>query len=290
MGSGEGPIFVVYTEDASRDAQDTLRALAKKALQAVVPGLETHRVGFLPSEPRHRPALSGLSWRGRGSGSQRLRSLLARDISTQVLRGRFVLFHIDADERWGDSSRNAQDLHRVLLAGVRAVLAQRGASPEAFARVAEVVPYWEIEAWTYQNVALPRRLTGPLASGSRKAERLSAWEADPAELDRERNPKDLFGDRYNRALAEQAWPLERALAARSSFVAWVAALGAVPGLAEALRGFQDPDWRSLHASRPPARAEASEGAAVIRLPRGSTLRSGVGRSRRPARRPRGRPS
>lgn len=101
-------------------------------------------------------------------------------------------------------------------------------------RLRQLVPFYSIEAWLYQNTAEARRLCE--ASCGRHLDKIASWEAVRGDLDEEPQPKEqlcLRGE-HNLRLATAGFPAEDALKTDKSYAAAVMDLLECPDLCTAL--------------------------------------------------------
>lgn len=231
--------FLVFTEDGSKGALATLEALTKKLLRHIDPRCETHRIRFEPGNDDAREILIANQFKNPRHGRRRQ---LYRYVATQLtIENRFIVHHVDADRTWGtrdtNPSENAAAIQRDIIDHVRKVLCERFSDEEIDRRLTRffrLVPYWEIEAWLYQN-------TGQALSfckhrpDCRCAALLAAWKTDRGLLDEQPHPSDLlcFGKHHNKALV-QGFPTAEVVAAGKSLAAAVDAMFACDALLDAI--------------------------------------------------------
>lgn len=92
-----------------------------------------------------------------------------------------------------------------------------------------MMPYFEIEAWTYRNTTKARALAHAIDPAACAASH-TRWEADPGLIEATRDIKDR-SHRKNLELVGGRWPAAAALADGRSFAAFVDALGRCPAIA-----------------------------------------------------------
>lgn len=243
--------ILVLTEDSSPHAHETISAVARRMLQLVDEHTATHRIRFQPTEaPRVARANMWQSKRPHPDLVD-LRREIARKVLEDEVPG-YVLFHFDGDRPWSErqASTTAEKFQQ-FIGGLRPLIEQnlrdRGllgdgddvdvAVNDRLERIREVVPYYSIESWLYQNTA---RLGELCRAGCGKhLDLIEQWQADRTLLDEVRKPKDriCIGSTRNRDLAEG---IKRRIAkeiqgAQRSFHATVERLQSCPGLREALR-------------------------------------------------------
>lgn len=97
------------------------------------------------------------------------------------------------------------------------------------------MPFYSIEAWTYQNTRHAKKICQE-KYGGRDVKRFDEWERDRAKLDEVEKPKarTCLGSKHNQELAENAFPHREACASKS-LAAAVDTMGACEHLVAALR-------------------------------------------------------
>ncbi|MBK9754229.1 MAG: hypothetical protein IPO88_12115 [Nannocystis sp.] len=231
---------LVLTEDGSPRALETIELLVKKMFRHLDPCCDNHRIRFEPGNDQAREVLTANQFK---NPRHRYLRLLYGYIATQlVLPDRFVFHHVDADRRWSDRKRkpseNAAAVERDILTHVRLRL-QGEKLPDAeidrlMTRYFTLVPYWELEAWLYQNTDRALQLCRHTAD-CRCPELLAAWRADRSLLDDVAHPSDqlCLGKRHNDALLE-GYPTADVIAANTSLAAAVNTLLACDALLRAI--------------------------------------------------------
>lgn len=228
---------LVLTEDSSADAHEVVSCLTRRAFQVVEERCHTHRIEWQPASDEARVATRGNLWKSR-KRDRELRDLV-RSIATKLGEGGavpgFVVFHFDGDRPWSqrDQSENLARFGEIIEYRVRVLLAGHGLA-HTVAKLIPLVPFYSIESWTYQNIARARQLCCDRAEHRAL---LDAWEADRASLDEVVRPKEALclGDRYNKDLCGQGWPVAEVAEAGASFAAAVEAMRGCEPLVEALR-------------------------------------------------------
>lgn len=236
---------LVLSEDHGKQSVPVLTALLKKMLQLVDGRCATHRIEFLPADEESRAALRGKAHAGHGGQAYRQRLLLAGKIADQLTKQGapegFVAYHSDGDRCWSErTDEDCADFHKL-----RAVVLERLRSPrrgpprpgseDVIHGLFLLSPYWEIEAWLYQNLAEAKRICSD-RDGGRHLDLFRQWEEAPSGLDEVPDPKEVccLRDLYNQQLAEHAYPASAAYAADTSFRATVDRLRASAALVRAL--------------------------------------------------------
>ncbi|HWN71018.1 MAG TPA: hypothetical protein VNM90_25420 [Haliangium sp.] len=247
---------LLLSEDGSDDARPTLIALAKKMMQLVDGQCRTNALRFEPPEEATVAIVKGNLWKSTNRKDEQKVRALRRMLATRLAeepRG-FVLFHIDGDRRWSERalSENRAQFKRVIEDKVREVLAHeqpRWTSAEldrCMSRLIVLVPFYSIEAWVYQNIERGRALCRR-HHGERHRHQFDGWERDRTAIDEIEKPKETgcLQSKFNRELAESAFPHQAACDAGASFQAAVQALAACEDLRDALRAtWQPPGARS----------------------------------------------
>lgn len=267
--------ILLLSEDASKDARPTLEALVKKMMRLVDEQCRTDRLRFEPPEEAVAAVARANRWKSTAPADRQKTVALCRNLATQLAEQPlgFVLFHIDGDRCWSEreQSENTAKFDELIRARVREVLvyekqARRDSRPRGrrgaggrdalvheeqpwsdaeidrcMERLVVLVPFYSIEAWTYQNTQRARALCRE-HHGGRDVECFDAWERDRTALDEVEQPKreTCLADRHNRDLAESAFPHEQVHAAGTSFRAAVEALRACQDLRDALRATHAP--------------------------------------------------
>ena len=242
--------ILIFTEDGSKHALATLEALTKKLLRHLDPRCETHRIRFEPGNDEAREILTANQFK---NPRHRRRFQLFRYIATQLtLENRFIVHHVDADRTWGSRhatpSENAAAVQRDIVAHVHKVLRERFSDDEIERRLSRffrLVPYWEIEAWLYQNTERALGFCQRRPDCDCPA-LLAAWRRDRALLDEQPHPSDLlcFGKRHNHDLLH-AFPTADVIAAGKSLAAAIDPMLACDPLLHAIE-------RTYHAPPTPA--------------------------------------
>jgi hypothetical protein len=195
----------------------------------------------LPSDPNVRPVLIANRWRNKtGQYEAEKRELwryLARKISEP---GGFVVFHYDGDTTWskrGDAGGPAQ-FDREIRTRVAQVLATFRISPDEITRrmqrLIQCVPFYSIEAWTYQATTRAVALCHDKHRGA-DAPKFEAWSADRTTLDDVHKPKEttcLRGE-HNEDLARHL-PIREVAQVGRSLTWFLWCLHASPDLDDAL--------------------------------------------------------
>lgn len=251
-----GPVmsFLVLSEDGSKSSQDVVLGLAKRLLVHLDPHCQTQRIAFEPSDDLD-DIVRANRWKNRRSERVRLYNRIAQKIRNE---DGFVIHHVDADQAWSARTRtpsnNASRLESDVVAHVRRSLhnfyRDRDDAPQSeallealvdarLARLFRFVPYWEIEAWLYQNTekaaalcpGVPRCRTTPPCH-----EKLDAWRRDRAALDEVEHVSDelCLGKAHNLALI-RGYPTGEVVDAGKSLAAAVDAMLGCEALLHAIQ-------------------------------------------------------
>jgi septum formation topological specificity factor MinE len=261
VSSGRPNLSVLLlTEDSGGDAFATFQRVAKELLKQVDAYVNTQpqRLTFEPV--REKEALQALHaniWKSDKARDRQKQVALIGTLATQLmLENGWALFHFDGDRTWSDraSSENVkkfQDLVRekvrlriVMELEKRQAQASKPVVPhelearanQRMTRLKQVVPFYSMESWLFQNTREAIRLCGEHYQG-RDAERFQEWEKDRTALDEVLQPKKAtcLGAKHNLELASQGFPAREAHAAGKSFAAAVQELAQDENLTAALR-------------------------------------------------------
>jgi hypothetical protein len=243
------PIAVLLlTEDSAKDAPQVLEKLVRAALKLVVARPGPAEILFTPPPEQAAWWMHGNLWRSEGNlpkaqVGQRNRHLrdLTQSIATHLLlreRLGVVCFHYDGDAAWSGRPTSPTTLQfaRIIRTRVRDLLTNpasgqaslHGRQPvpglrgtelgAACDRLVEVVPYYSIEAWLYQNLDEADRIAATPPESISLQEQLASWRADRHQIERVLQIKKNCGlhDRHNLALATN-WTARMALPHGRSF-------------------------------------------------------------------------
>jgi hypothetical protein len=244
---------LLLSEDGSEHARPTLMALAKKMMQLVDGQCRTNALHFEPPDEATVAIVRGNLWKSTNARDEQKILALRRMLATKLAEEPpgFVLFHIDGDRRWSERARseNRAKFDRLIGHKVRELLANkrpRWTSAEldrCMSRLIMLVPFYSIEAWVYQNIERGRALCRR-HHDERHMRQFDDWERDRASIDEIAKPKEVgcLQSKFNRDLAESAFPHQAAYDARTSFQATVKALADCDDLRDVLRAtWQPPD-------------------------------------------------
>jgi hypothetical protein len=110
--------IVILTEDSGDDGRPTVEALVRRMLRVAVPGVQSHRIEFVPRDQREEAAMRGNVWKtdGRNPVEHERRVRLLRYMVRKLSQpDTFVLFHIDGDRPWSErhTSENVAKFERL---------------------------------------------------------------------------------------------------------------------------------------------------------------------------------
>jgi hypothetical protein len=241
-------VFALYSEDGAQEALATLRELLRGMLNQLHPAVKMNHVAIEPSLPAG-DRITGSIWktwgRSRSSDAQDQRRRLLRAVATAIARGKVVVFHVDADATWtdppaGENLRNHWPRFRTDVLATFGPEA-RGTCPRTPSELDDllilVMPFYEVESWTFANTTHLRRI---LTSAKDLAE-MAKWADDLAALDRIEHIKDRLsiGGRYNLELVQprHGFPAETLAQSSGSYAMTLSSLhrsrAVQRGLAEA---------------------------------------------------------
>lgn len=224
--------IALLTEDRSEATWRGLKAILEKLLRRFdergAPIMEV-----VPVDPQFRPILTANRWRSRNVRDEQQKRELWRYIARKIAEpGGFVVFHYDGDTPWsqrGHSSGTAL-FERELRVRVEQVLntSQSKLSTSdiqsRMRRLIPCVPFYSVEAWTYQATDAAVRLCHQHHRGLH-AELFRAWASDRSLLDDVLRPKEAtcLRDDHNDQLGRQV-PVAEVVNVGQSLTAFVWAL------------------------------------------------------------------
>lgn len=146
----------------------------------------------------------------------------ARDLADDLTVFDLVVVYLDGDEPWTGRTeeRRARRLLRALPDAALGVLEARARRPRG--RAAAVIPYYEVEAWLYQNFDA---LLALAPGDPRVLAFVDRYRGDRAAIDEIPSVKRVHGVREYDRLAE-AYPAGEVEAAGASFAAAIATIRA----------------------------------------------------------------
>lgn len=223
---------LILSEDGSSRSEQVVRSLLLSSWRLIRGYFDESAVEFLPADPARAKAAKANLWRSKQNHDQQAVITLRQYIATNLLISdcSFVYFHYDGDVAWsGRDDGVAKPAPEVFDERMRTQVfmllqSHGGAQAEcALRRLVEVVPYYSVEAWAYQNTQVAREIC--LAKyGCVDGGRLSQLEADRGWIDEVEKPKDEFalGGAHNLELVESTkFPASRARDAGKSFASFV---------------------------------------------------------------------
>ena len=202
--------IALLSEDRSEATWRGLKAMVERLLRRFEDDGFTPRLKIVPADPSVRPILIANRWRSakpRDQADKReLWKYLARVVSEP---GSVVIFHYDGDTRWSERNKSTAgaQFDREVRVRVQQVLSGARLSSEEIARrmgrLIECVPFYSIEAWTYQATAHALGLCREHYRGADVA-KFEGWGADRRRLDEVSQPKDetCLGGAHNEALGK----------------------------------------------------------------------------------------
>lgn len=223
--------FLVFSEDGN-GTLPAVKLLIKKLCQHVLPGLETQKISFEPSDDRSRHVLSGNRWKSRSQRDEHDIISLARGIATALAReDAFVFFHFDGDVPYKDkgTALNPQQFQG-FINRIRQQLqsppprlnnsqpaAKQRSNDEISAllqKLVTIVPYYSLENWTYYNTTTLRDLCKAHENSI-----IDSWEACPADIEEIAKIFERIsaGKEHNTTLTRAGFPLEIPIRVGKSF-------------------------------------------------------------------------
>lgn len=229
--SGAAISILLLTEDSGEDGYPTIEALARAVLGLLDPAHNRDAVHLAPVEEELVRKVSQASyWKSEAEEHRNdIRQLCARIAAQLVQRSPagFVLYHLDGDRPWSKraEAENPVLFRKRIVKKVRAILESKrklsGQELEStLKRLFLVMPYYSIESWLYQNTQEAIAILNQHHGGSHVSV-FKIWQADRTLLDDIDQPKEKsvtpLGAKYNRRLAERAYPAADVFAAGRSF-------------------------------------------------------------------------
>lgn len=215
--------IALLSEDRSEQTWHGLKAIVQKLLRRFEDDGFTPRIEVLPAEPSVRPVLIANRWRSTKPRDQAEKRELWAYIARKIAEpGGFVIFHYDGDERWSKRTETQAlaQFSREVRTRVEQVLATKGRSREEIARrmerLIECVPFYSIEAWTYQATERAIAMCRQNHRGA-DVEKFEAWGGDRTMLDDVYQPKKAtcLHDAHNAELGKHVAVWEVIQAGRS---------------------------------------------------------------------------
>lgn len=216
----------IYTEDSGNQGAAAVQQLSVRALQCLVPALQTQELNPDGVAGAVKRACRGMAWTAKRGVHRRA---LLLDLRVRLEIGEWVVFHVD-----GDSTDAVCKHHKAL----NQLLSDPRIAEYPTERVLFFIPHYSIETWLYLNDAAIQRL---VEKGLAKPDAV-AWlkaNASPEDgYDHIAKIKDEcpLGDKHNRTLASQAWPRMQAAARSPSWERLLQDWGARKELITSLQG------------------------------------------------------
>lgn len=233
--------IALLSEDRSETTWRGLKVILEKLLRRFEDDGFTPRVHVLPSDPSVRPVLIANRWRNTTGQYESEKRELARYIARKISEpGGFIVFHYDGDTTWSGRARSLgrSQFERELRTRVEQWLTSfkvpRDEIVRRMRRLVECVPFYCIEAWTYQATARAIAICRERHRGA-DVEKFEEWEADRGRLDEILKPKtaSCLRDEHNEDLARHI-PLGDVAQAGKSLTWFLWCLHACPDLDDAL--------------------------------------------------------
>ena len=211
--------IALLSEDSSEPTWRGLRAILEKLLNRFEENGYTPRVEVVPVDPTVRPVLIANQWRSTKPRDEHKKRELWRYLARKIAEpGGFVVFHYDGDTTWSRraEAKTPAQFDREVRTRVAQVLAGKH-SPDEIAqklgRILECVPFYSIEAWTYQATARAIALCREKHRGA-DTTTFEAWGVDRTKLDEVPKPKEktCLGGEHNEELGKSVavWDVIRA--------------------------------------------------------------------------------
>lgn len=233
--------IALLSEDRSETTWRGLKVILEKLLRRFEDDGFSARVEVLPSDPSVRPVLIANRWRNTTGVYESEKRELSRYIARKISEpGGFVVFHYDGDTIWSKRARSQglAQFERELRTRVEQWLASFRLPSDEIARrmrrLVECVPFYSIEAWTYQATDRAMAICREKYRGL-DVEKFESWGADRTRLDEVMKPKTetCLRDEHNEDLARHLAPADVVQAGRSlTWFLWC--LHACPELDDAL--------------------------------------------------------
>lgn len=229
------PPIMILTEDGSKQGFDTLRALTREIVRVLDPLANRSVVKITP--PSDRAAQLGAQatrWKSTSPRDRVHQVALRSEIASQLQQGHYVFLHVDGDRAWADraTSENRAKLDAFVTRPVANLLRgprRRGGTPPSEEEAASMlrklvflVPFYSIEAWTYQNLAAARRICVEQHDGQH-LEVFARWSDDRGLLDEIGKVKEecCLRDQHNAELAADHFPTREVVEVGKSFAACI---------------------------------------------------------------------
>ncbi|HEX2568157.1 MAG TPA: hypothetical protein VH877_01280 [Polyangia bacterium] len=255
MSTAEPALSVlILSEDKANNSFDTVLGLTRTALRLVDPAHDPRRIRFEPlADEGLRRLIWGNGWKSQQREDRKRIVDVVRRIAGTINEQRpgFVVFHVDGDQAWSDprTCENQVQFEALVMRRVRKLLEASGGKrtlgPRPLHRIERLflfMPYYSIEAWTYQNTVEAKRILHAEHYGQ-YIYRFDEWEAHRERLDEVLKPKaeiPKFEDRYNHRLASSGYPADAVYGVGKSFAALVDTMRRCEDLCAALTATRPP--------------------------------------------------
>jgi hypothetical protein len=223
--------IALLIEDKSDKTWRGLRAILEKLLHRFEDDGFTVRAEILPRDVATRPIMNGNRWRSADPRDHASKVDLVKYLARKVSEAHgFALFHYDGDVAWirKNESGSPEQFEREIRFKVHQVLANDGVPDSEIrrrlGRLLECVPFYSVEAWTYQATERAIQICEERYRGA-DAETFRAWSRDRATLDDEHKVKErtVLGGNHNDELGPHV-PVRDVVDAGRSLAAFVASL------------------------------------------------------------------
>lgn len=234
--------IALLSEDKSEQSWHALKAILHRLLNRFEDDGFTPRIEILPSDPKVRSVVVANRWRSSSVKDEADKRELWRYLARKIAEpGGFVVFHYDGDGRWSErhASQARAQFDRELRLRVQQVLAgssklSGGDIGRRMERLIECVPFYSLEAWTYQATERAIALCYAHYHGA-DADKFTSWGRDRTALDEVDKPKDAtcLRDAHNAELGAHV-PVREVVEAGCSLAWFVGSLHGCRDLKEAL--------------------------------------------------------
>jgi len=174
--------LIILSEDSASTSEETVFRLLLKIFRKLNNNFDENKVFRRPTDEHiTNGAIRGNLWKSTRAMDQSKIIDLIKYVSTELSRGRFVFWHIDGDRVWGNrrASENQQKFDEIILSAIKVKLGHLRESVNNFFLI---VPFYSIEAWTYQNTIEARSLS-KIKYSSKDLDIIESWAKDPKLLD-----------------------------------------------------------------------------------------------------------
>lgn len=213
--------ILVLTEDSAESAPGVIRELSRKLLQRVH-AHPSQLITWPRADTEKARTCHAMRWRSTSRFDEPAVRDLARWVA-QELFSSFVLFHIDGDVPWSQRP----GLNLAALDGFKGrvkqnLLAAKNSKTEReredlLEKFIPIVPYYSIEAWTYQHTEVAEIILREEFEG-RDIALVRGWLSNRQALDDEEKPAErcCLGKGHNLRLVGPRYPTDEVLAAETS--------------------------------------------------------------------------